>query len=87
MPPIANNWPDKSTVVGDVKVVYDEPGVGLSAGKLRINTSWYVKAHRNDAAYYDYLTFNNLGGVERQVMELVFSGMYGLFPVGIRTNQ
>ena len=44
MPPIANNWPDKSTVVGDVKVVYDEPGIGMRAGKLRINTQYSKRA-------------------------------------------
>ena len=85
MPPVTNIWPPKNTVK-DVKVVYDEPGIGMRAGKLRINTSRWVKEWRNVDAHYDYLTFSP-GGVERQVQELVFSGMYGLFPVGVGTDE
>ena len=87
MPPVTNNWPPKNTVK-DVKVVYDEPGIGMRAGKLRINT-YYAgrdlvgKSYDEDATY---LTFSP-GGVKRQVQELVFSGMYGLFPIGVGTDE
>ena len=88
MPPITNNWPQPGTVK-DVKVVYDEPGIGMRAGKLRINTQYspgrdLVGTSRDEDA--TYLTFSP-GGVKRQVMELVFSGMYGLFPVGVGTDE
>lgn len=102
MPPVINpnpyltsNWPERSKVT--VTFSYNEPGVrgarGASGGSLRISMITTRETDLTPYSTYDltyttetYTSFG-LGDASYSIKELVFSGRYGLIPVGVGTNE
>ena len=86
MPPVVNpnpyltsNWPDKSKVI--VEKRFQDPGVrgagvGSGGGSMRVNM-----------VTNNVTTTFTLESKKYYVEELVFSGTYGLMPVGVGTNE
>ena len=101
MPPVANpnpyltsNWPDRSKV--KVTKSFNEPGirgVGRGGGNIRISMIRTRETDLTPYSTYDltyttgtYTTFG-LGDASYSLKEIVFSGRYGLMPVGIGTDE
>lgn len=103
MPPVVNpnpyltsNWPDKSKVI--VEKRFQDPGVrgagvGSGGGSMRVSmivtkqqdAARYSTADINyDVNYYTTFAYKNS---PYSVKELVFSGTYGLMPVGVGTDE
>jgi len=101
MPPVVNpnpyltsNWPDKSKV--KVTKSFNEPGirnVGRSGSNIRISMIRPRETDLTPYSTYDltyttgtYTSFG-LGDASYSLKEIVFSGRYGLMPVGVGTDE